>query len=97
VPGNDGKSQTTPPPSNEKKRVDSSLRENPWNEMLIILEKHEGGFRGNLLKRTEKEIASFLAMTAKARPHPIPRMKERESIRHCEKTPGRKVYYLVGT
>ena len=37
VPRNDGKSQTAPHPSNEGKRVESSLRENPWNENIIIL------------------------------------------------------------
>jgi hypothetical protein len=33
---NDGKSPTVPHLSNEGKSVDSSLRENPWNEKLII-------------------------------------------------------------
>ena len=36
VPRNDGKSPTVTHPSNEGKSVDSSLRENPWNEKLII-------------------------------------------------------------
>jgi hypothetical protein len=37
VPRNDGKSLTLPHPSNEKNSDDSSLRENPWNENIIIL------------------------------------------------------------
>jgi len=37
VPRNDGKSETKPHPSNEGKSVDSSLRENLWNENIIIL------------------------------------------------------------
>ena len=55
---------------------------------------------GNLLKLATgpyylatmayKEIASCLAMTAKARRHLILPVKERELIRHCEKTHGMK-------
>jgi len=41
-----------------------------------------------LAKTTYKEIASFLAMTAKARRYLIPPLKERVLIRHCEKTFG---------
>jgi len=37
VPRNDGKSPTVPHPSIEGKSVDSSLRENLWNENIIIL------------------------------------------------------------
>jgi len=36
-PNNDGKSPTVPHPSIEVKSVDSSLRENLWNENIIIL------------------------------------------------------------
>jgi len=36
-PNTDGKSQTAPYPSNEGKSDDSSLRENLWNENIIIL------------------------------------------------------------
>jgi hypothetical protein len=62
---------------------------------------------GNLLKLATgpyylatmayKEIASCLAMTAKARRYLIPPMKGRVLIRRCEKARERKVYYLIGT
>jgi hypothetical protein len=42
-----------------------------------------------------KEIASFLAMTTKVRRHLLPPTKERELIRHCEKTLEREHYYFV--
>jgi len=89
VPRNDGKSQTLPQPPTEEKRVDPSLRENPWKKKLIILHEVQRGFRGNLLKRTD-EIASCLAMTAKAKHYHSHRLKKRELIRHCDKTPGRR-------
>jgi hypothetical protein len=52
------------------------------------------GIASFLATRTYKEVASFLAMTAKARRHLIPPMKERVLIRHCEKTPGRRSLFF---
>jgi len=94
VPRNDRESQTLPQPPNEEKRVDSSLRENPWKKKLIILHEVQRGFRGNLLKRTD-EIASCLPMTAKAKHYHSHRVKKRELIRHCEKSPEEEAYYFT--
>jgi hypothetical protein len=74
-------------PSNEEKRVDSSLREN--EEEAFYFTRSSKGFSWQSSKRID-EIASCLAMTAKAKHYHSHQMKKRELIRHCGKTPGRR-------
>jgi len=79
VPRNDGKSPTLLNAANNELRVDSSLREKPGKKVLYFT-KCLKGFSWQSSKprapqsrkKTDKEIASFLAMTAKARWYTIP-------------------------
>jgi len=73
----------------KKRELIRHCEKTPGRRSLLFYTKFKGGFRGNLLKRTD-EIASCLAMTAKAKHYHSHRVKKRELIRHCGKTPGRR-------
>jgi len=83
VPRNDGKSPMLLNAANNELRVDSSLRENPRRKSFLFYKILKGVFvqsskacAAQWRKKMDKEIASCLAMTAKARWYTIPWIKE---------------------